>query len=71
MEKPTDTGKTIISAMIRKGGLMGKMAELYSNDSTLSEQFILECFDQCQVESMSGFWGEELVLMIYEYKNNI
>ncbi len=69
MEKPIDKGQAIISAIIRKGGLMGKIADLYSNNPTFSEQFILECFDQCQFESMSGFWGEEIVLMITEYKN--
>ena len=59
----------IIFALIHKGGLMGRLAEMYIDDEQLSDYFILECFEYCKVESIRSFWGKELMFMICIYKN--
>lgn len=53
--------KQILKQIITKGGLMSHVAKLYISDEEKSKQFLRECFEQCHVEAVVEFWGDDLV----------
>lgn len=57
----------ILEKIISKGGLMGKCALLYKNDSELTDKFIRECSEQCHNAMTIQYWGEDLVDEIKTY----
>lgn len=59
--------QTIMTKIISKGGLIGKVASLYIDSNKLSDQFIAECFDQCRNNSAKEHWGEDLIKEIKNY----
>lgn len=58
---------TILEKIILKGGMMGRIAELYKHDPILKDQFIRECSQQCHHKSAIQQWGEVLVSEIKTY----
>lgn len=59
--------RKILEKLIKKGGLMGKFAEMYIDDETKSVLFLKECYGHCHTESMKLFWGSELIGEIREF----
>lgn len=60
----------LIERIINKGGLIGKAAERYAGDKKKSEQFIIECSEQCHTKSAIIYWGEDLVNDIKNFAHN-
>jgi hypothetical protein len=63
--------KAILNGIKAKGGLYGRAAEMYMNDDEKADQFIKECAEQCHNRLAQEMWGEELVLSIREYSQNV
>lgn len=61
---------TILEKIILKGGMMGRIANLYKSDPILIDQFIRECSEQCHHTSAIQQWGEVLVSEIKTYAEN-
>lgn len=50
-----------------KGGIYGRVAEMYLHDEDKGNAFIKECFFQCHNPELWSFWGIELTLNIISY----
>ena len=64
-------GTVILNAIIEKGGLIGICAKMYIHDSSLTDQFIMECYEQCHVPEVKSFYGDELVIKMKDYISNL
>lgn len=63
------TTNNILIRIIQKGGLYGRCAKLYVNDIETAKQFIIECSEQCDKETLINFWGKQLTTDILKYKS--
>ncbi len=59
--------KTILNGIKAKGGLYGRVAEIYLKDDADADQFIMECAEQCHNRLAQELWGEELVSEILNF----
>lgn len=64
-------GIVILNTIIEKGGLIAICAKMYIHDSSLTDQFIMECYEQCHVPEVKSFWGDELVIKMKDYVSNL
>lgn len=62
------TTSRILQQIIEKGGLYGRCAKMYQNDGETAKQFIIECSEQCDKETLIDFWGKRLTQDILKYK---
>jgi hypothetical protein len=60
--------ESILRRIKETGGLYGLVAETWSSDSEKSDQFIIECFEQCHNEEAMRHWGKQLVADIISYR---
>ena len=68
---PTSLRKHILEAIIKKGGLFGRFAEMYLPDEILGHLFILECVDQCRNNLGIEYFGKDLVREMINYSENV
>jgi hypothetical protein len=61
----------LLKEIINKGGLIGTCAKFYETDEEKAAQFINECSEQCHVQNIQEFWGEELIKNIIQYRKNL
>ena len=60
--------ESILKRISQTGGLYGLVAETWMSDSEKSDQFIIECFEQCHNEEAIRHWGKQLVADIIWYR---
>ena len=58
----------IMNRIAQRGGLYGMIAEMHINDIEKSNQFIIECFEQCHNQSVQDNWGSKLISEILLYR---
>ena len=61
----------LLERIISKGGLYGSAAKMYAGDKEKTEQFILECSEQCHNRSAVNQWGEDLVEEIKTFREKL
>jgi hypothetical protein len=61
----------LLERIINKGGIMGSCAKMYIYNKELANEFILECYYQCHNNSATQLWGEELIIDIRNYINDL
>lgn len=57
----------ILTKIIKKGGLLGSIAKVWSNDKVKATQFIKECSEMCHTPMARDLWGNELIQAIKRY----
>ncbi len=60
--------KSIMDRIIKSGALFGAIAKMYAGHPKKSNQFIIECFEQCHNKGVHKLWGAHLVMDIVTYR---
>jgi hypothetical protein len=62
-----DKRNKIIAQLVKKGGMYGHIAKYYINDEATADLLIVECSEQCHIDTAKKLWGKKLVKEIMEY----
>lgn len=63
--------RPILRKFIKKGGLIGRIARMYLNDTVNAGRFLLELKAQLKnnKSQMIAIWGKDLIKELEEYHN--